>query len=127
MSRNTLQAITTGMAGIATMLLPQAYAGEWWPGNFPAYVAALVLGWLLFVAFAFSHMPSRAKPAPGRTTTHLPPDHQPSPDDLIVNWGQVTSRLPVDEAERIALDLLNRAHTARSAAVAPTDSGKVKQ
>ncbi|MEV0996824.1 hypothetical protein [Nonomuraea sp. NPDC050202] len=119
----------TSIAGIATMLCPPAYASQWWPGNFPALVAALLVGWLLFLAFVMVTGTDRNKPAPAApSTTHLLPGHQPSPDDLTINWGQLTSRLPVDDAERIALDLLNQVRAARTrAAAAAADAGMAAQ
>ncbi|MEU6712991.1 hypothetical protein ABZ897_16035 [Nonomuraea sp. NPDC046802] len=123
MPRATLRPLMLVVVGVATMLCPQMYAREWWPGNFAAYMAAFALGWLLFVALVVVMPPEQdTKPIP--RSTHLPPGHQPHPDDLTINWGTVTSRLPVDEAERIALDLLGQVRAARARAAAPTQDQK---
>ncbi|MEU4513139.1 hypothetical protein AB0G05_26895 [Nonomuraea wenchangensis] len=122
MSRETLRTLVLGVAGVATVLCPQLYASQWWPGNLAAYAAALVLGWLLMVALYLLVIPGQASAA-RRTSMHLPPGHQPGPDDLTINWGEVISRLPVDEAERIALDLLGQVRTARARAAAAADAG----
>ncbi|MGA4995898.1 hypothetical protein [Nonomuraea bangladeshensis] len=83
MSRETLRKLVLGVAGIATMLCPQLYASQWWPGNVAAYAAALVLGWLLMVALYLLAIPgpppAARRPPPAAHPRTCRPATSPAP------------------------------------------------